>query len=343
MITLAFWMRKGSVEKIRDKFYRDDGNVHLGRGLAFHIAPSNVPVNYAYSMITGLLTGNANIVRIPSKDFPQITIINKAIEQGFKTHPEVKPYICLVRYEKDFEINDYLSSVADVRVIWGGDKTIAEIRKSSLQPRSGEITFADRFSLAVINSDYYLGLDNVDHVAENFYNDTYMTDQNACTSPRLVVWTGNKKAEAKKVFWSTLHKFVRKKYIFRPIQGINKMTSAFLFAVEEPNAKIEPHEDNYIIRIRVPDLKDGLMEYKDNSGYFFEYDCDDILELREICNSKQCQTIGYIGNAEEILPLVRSGIKGIDRIVPVGKTMDFEFIWDGYNLYERLTRIVKVN
>ena len=25
---------------------------------------------------------------------------------------------------------------------------------------------------------------------------------------------------------------------------------------------------------------------------------------------------------------------GIDRVVPMGQTMDFDFIWDGYNLYE---------
>ena len=34
-------------------------------------------------------------------------------------------------------------------------------------------------------------------LAEEFYNDTYLSDQNACTSPRLVVWMGSKKKEAK--------------------------------------------------------------------------------------------------------------------------------------------------
>ena len=80
----------------------------------------------------------------------------------------------------------------------------------------------------------------------------------------------------------------------------------------------------------------------DNSGYFFEYDCKDILELRELCNDTHCQTIGYIGSPESLLPLLQSGIKGVDRVVPVGSTMDFDFIWDGYNLTERLTRTIQI-
>ena len=40
------------------------------------------------------------------------------------------------------------------------------------------------------------------------------------------------------------------------------------------------------------------------------------------------------------LPLIRAGVKGIDRVVPVGMTLDFDLIWDGYNLPALLTRTV---
>ena len=36
--------------------------------------------------------------------------------------------------------------------------------------------------------------------------------------------------------------------------------------------------------------------------------------------------------------LLVSEMSGVDRIVPIGKTMDFDLIWDGYNLYEMMTR-----
>ncbi len=82
------------------------------------------------------------------------------------------------------------------------------------------------------------------------------------------------------------------------------------------------------------------MDYRDNSGYFYEYDCKDIMDIGALCNDKRCQTLSYIGDKALFRPLIESGIKGIDRVVPVGKTMDFDLIWDGYDLTELLTRTV---
>lgn len=344
VVTFAFWIRKSATAKLKEQFDKNDDNIHLGRGIAFHIAPSNVPVNYAYSLATGLLTGNANVVRVPSKDFAQVRIINKAINDTLRMeiHAEIRDYICLVRYDRSREINDLLSAISDTRVIWGGDTTIAELRKSPLGPRASEITFADRYSIAVIDSDCYLERMDKQKTAEDFYNDTYLTDQNACTSPRAVVWMGTQTARAKEEFWKNLHALVQKKYAFQPIQGINKLTSGYLLAAAYEGIKIESSPDNLIVRVRVPEDFNNLMEFKDNSGYFFEYDCGDVLALKNLCDDIRCQTVSYIGDREMFTPLLESGVKGIDRIVPVGQTMDFSFIWDGYDLYERLTRTVSI-
>jgi hypothetical protein len=59
-----------------------------------------------------------------------------------------------------------------------------------------------------------------------------------------------------------------------------------------------------------------------------------------LCKDNRCQTLGYIGDKEMFLPLLISGVKGIDRVVPIGKTMDFDLIWDGYNLPALLTRTI---
>lgn len=343
LVAFAFWIRKSATLKLKGRFCQDNGNIYMGRGVAFHIAPSNVPVNYAYSLATGLLTGNANIVRVPSKNFPQIEIINDVINETLEKHKEIKPYICLVRYERNQMINEMLSLLADVRIVWGGDATIAEIRKSPLSPRAGEITFADRFSIAVIDSEVYMNRENKSRIAEAFYNDTYLTDQNACTSPRIVVWVGSAKEDAKRIFWHEFHELVAKKYVFQSIQGIDKLSKCYLLAAVEGNIKLNERADNLIFRVSILDGLEKIMEFKGNSGYFFEYDCDDILELKELCNDKHCQTVAYLGNKSMLYPLLKSGVKGIDHIVPIGRTMDFDLIWDGYNLFERLVRIIKID
>lgn len=342
VVTFAFWIRSASTVELKKRHGFDDEFIHLGKGTAFHISPSNVPVNFAYSLAAGLLSGNANIVRVPSKDFPQVDIIADALRKAFEEHELFSSYVMLIRYERDKEINDYLSSLCDVRVIWGGDETIAEIRKSQLPPRSTEITFADRYSLAVIDSDYYLTQDNKSGIAKDFYNDTYFTDQNACTSPRLVVWTGKEKSEAKEVFWNELYKLVNDKYVFQNIQGVNKLDRAYMLAVSGVNVSLRRVGDNRLVLASIDKLAGNLMDYRGDSGFFFEYDCDDIADLKVICDNKHCQTIGYIGNKDMLISLVVSGIKGVDRVVPVGKTMDFDLIWDGYDLAGQMSRRVAI-
>lgn len=348
--TLGFWLRKASILKLKERFMTSD-SLLVGRGVAFHIAPSNVAVNYAYSLFTGLLCGNANIVRLPSKDFPQVGIINQAIHTVLadEKYKDIRNGICLVKYERSKEINDRLSALCDVRIIWGGDQTIAEIRKSALPPRATEVTFADRYSLAVIDAEHYLDTENKEKVALAFYNDTYLSEQNACTSPRVIVWMGNRKEEAKEVFWSEVYRLVKDKYPFQSIQGVDKLSQAYLAAAEygaeadcsKGLLRKEISEDNLLVRIRVSRLRDELMNYRGNSGYFYEYDCEDILELKDFCNNTHCQTIGYIGEKEVLFPLLKSGIRGVDRVVPMGHTMDFDLIWDGYNLVSQLTRAVR--
>lgn len=342
VITLGFWLRKPNMLQLKKRFEETKENrFRIGKGTVFHIAPSNVAVNYAYSLFTGLVTGNSNIVRLPTKDFYQVNIINKAIKEMLELKKDMVPYVCLVRYGHNKEINDLLSSLADIRVIWGGDTTIREIRNSALKPRAIEITFADRFSFSIINADMYLECPKKDILAQGFYNDTYLTDQNACTSPKIVVWTGYQKENAKKIFWSELKKIVNDKYFYQNIQGVNKLTSLFMLASSREGVHREAFEDNLSVQVKVDVVDERLIDYTDNSGYFLEYDCEDIMELRALCNEK-CQTVSYYGDKENILSLLNNGIRGIDRIVPIGKTMDFDLIWDGYNLVEQMTRLIAV-
>ena len=56
--------------------------------------------------------------------------------------------------------------------------------------------------------------------------------------------------------------------------------------------------------------------------------------------TKKYQTLSYLGgNGQEIAEWVlQSGVKGIDRIVPMGNTADFTLTWDGYDLINTMSR-----
>ena len=89
VVTFAFWIRKSSILKSAERFA--ENGIRLGKGVVFHIAPSNVPVNFAFSLVSGLITGNANVVRVPSKDFLQIGIIVDAFNVALNDYKNLRP------------------------------------------------------------------------------------------------------------------------------------------------------------------------------------------------------------------------------------------------------------
>lgn len=337
VMSYAFWIRKMSLLKEKENY----PNVfqRVGRGVAFHIAPSNVPINFAVSFTSALLAGNACIVRVSNKDFVQVDIVVEALRRLYSEQfPDMEKYLCLIRYEHSEETTQTLSDLCDVRIIWGGNRTIEIIRKATLPPRAIELSFADRHSLAVIDADEYLKANSL-QVAKDFYTDTYYTDQNACSSPRVVIWRGDNVKKAQEKFWAALLEEVKRQYEFQPILASDKLNSLCKFATNHVAKK--QGKDNLIYRIQVPELYEDLMEYKTGGGYFFEYSTNNMEDMVPLLN-KSCQTISYYGiNPEEIRSVVyNNGVKGVDRIVPMGHTMDLTFIWDGYSMIETMSRIV---
>ena len=345
--TFSFFCRKANILQLKKKFDRDD-EVKLGRGVIFHIAPSNVPVNFAYSLIVGLLSGNSNIVRIPTKNYDQVEIIIDAInslaEKGDYGH--ISARIVLVSYNRSHIATKHFSSICDVRIVWGGDETIRQIREYALQPRAFDITFADRYSICLINAESFADESEPDKIASGFFNDTYLFDQNACTSPHLVLWVGSGEqvGKAQQLFWGSLKNIVDANYNVQPVIAVDKLTSFFNQAIHMQNISLVNNSDNLLWRVTLNELSSDIDDFRCNSGYFSEYHVKNIEELSSVINKKY-QTLAYYGFSKEYLAGLIDQLKpvGIDRIVPIGRTTDFSLIWDGYNLINTLSRIIEIN
>ena len=343
VVTFAFFCRRGNLMKLREQYQSLISNVQcqirLGRGLIFHIAPSNVPVNFAYSVVAGLLAGNTNVVRVSQKQFPQVDIIVKHMREiGLKR-------LAVVRYPHESNANEVFSAMSDVRVIWGGDATIATIRQNAIPPRAFDICFADRYSLAAINADKMCDESMYDvckGLAEKFYNDTYLFDQNACSAPHLVVWTGNHVEEAKKLFWDAVQHVTEQKYQFQDVMAVDKLTALYKQACAMPTHE-EETKNNILRRVEIDALPQDIDSFRCAGGYFTEYTAQSLDEIAPIVNEKY-QTLAYYGfTQQELADFVRRNrLSGIDRIVPFGETTAFSLTWDGMNLIERMSRIISV-
>ncbi len=346
VVTFAFFCRKANIRKLKSKFDLNSVTT-LGRGLIFHIAPSNVPVNFAYSLVSGILSGNTNIVRVPSLNYEQVDIICDAINKlndGNIFRPFSKTF-ALVRYDRSSSATAYFSAICDVRIIWGGDTTIEQIRANKLPARAFDVTFADRYSLCAINADEYILEKAPEKIALSFYNDTYLFDQNGCTAPHLVIWLGSDEnvKNAKKIFWHSIHELVKLRYKVQSVIAVDKLTSLYDQSINLKNIKRTATEDNLLWRIELQDLPENIDMFRCNSGYFSEYHAASLSEISKIINRKY-QTLAYYGIEKSTLSDFIKNKKpgGIDRIVPIGKTTDFSLIWDGFNLIETLTRKIEV-
>ena len=125
LITFGFWQ-----EIEYNKIKKDYKLTKVSRGIVLHICPSNVPMNFAFSMVFGLLSGNSNIIRLPSIEYQQVkefcNIIKKIIK--IKKFSFIKNKLCLISYKKSDEISSALSKLSDARMLWGGDETIQNLR-----------------------------------------------------------------------------------------------------------------------------------------------------------------------------------------------------------------------
>lgn len=344
LATLCFWLRKRHLETYVQA--RDMDN-RSGLGLAFHIAPNNVPLNFFYSYAIGLLAGNSNIVRLPSTDFEQITPLLETVNRLFNKpeYGEVYRRSLFIRYDSDLDLTRYLSKVCQARVIWGGDETVNKIRSLTTSPRTVDIPFANRYSLALLDGDAVakLNADEIKRLCEYFYNDAYQMDQRACSSPALLCWLNDSEHQGKQRFWLTLADIVAHRYSLIHSQAVEKYTHLVKLLADHPNLEPQNIKNNHIYRLYSKELTSQLFALKGDSGFFIETNLDDVTELFSKLD-QQIQTVCYFGIEPQALAdqLIASGCLGVDRIVPIGQALDFDFVWDGMDLINSLSRIITV-
>lgn len=344
LMAFAFFCRKANLVKLRDKFYTTNLK-RLGLGILFHITPSNIPTNFAYSLLFGLINGNSNIVKVPSKEFPQVDLICKHINKVIKKYSKIKNMINIIRYDKHEMVTKKISLLCDCRIIWGGDKSIQKIREHPIQPKSLDLTFADRYSFCIIDIDKLkkISKEKFQRLVKDFYNDTFAVDQNACSSPHLVLWKGKKNEKIKKFFWESLNNLVKEKYELNHTAAVDKYLDLCKTVLTEKKIKKFERYSNNIYTVDFKKLPKNLDNYRGKWGYFYQFDIKKINEIKEFIN-KKFQTLTYFGFSKEELSdfMIKNKIDGIDRVVPVGQSLDINFYWDGYDINKILSRIVDI-
>jgi hypothetical protein len=345
LIAFAYWIRSSNLDAAVERYSVESNRT--GYGMCLHIAPSNVPLNFAYSLVCSLLAGNRNIVRVPSRRFPQVDFLLGRIRKILSSEEfqVVAHAICVIRYEKNDLITKELLDLSNLKVVWGGDNTVSQIRSIPTPAHCKEVVFPDRKSISIIDECSLVNLNENEilKLAERFYIDAYLFDQNACSSPRILFWISNpNNSLGKDRFWNALSTVANSRYLLEPGNLILKFTELAKIVADSDVKKVEGGPGELLSRFDYSSKGGSLSsELTNRFGTFFEQELANLDELAPLLD-QGIQTVTYFGIEPTTLLnfVVRHKLKGVDRIVPVGKALDFDFIWDGYDLPRTLSRIV---
>tara|TARA_B100001769_G_C21912355_1_gene492262 strand:- start:88 stop:741 length:654 start_codon:yes stop_codon:yes gene_type:complete len=208
-----------------------------------------------------------------------------------------------------------------------------------------DIFFRDRYSISVLNADNIIKINNDDFrkLINNFYNDTMIYDQNACTAPHIIYWFGSSIKKAKNKFWNEFSLLVNNKYKLDLFQVYDKYKIINEYLVNEPYAERVDVHNKIIYTIQLKKIPKEVQSFRGRWGVFLEVNSRSLNKLKSIID-ENLQTATYFGFNKKIFDkyLKSNKINGIDRIVPVGQSLNMSLKWDGYDLMKILTRYVEI-
>jgi hypothetical protein len=348
LITFGYWCRPSNINRL--KSYYDDIDIRLGLGLAFHVAPSNVPMNFAFSFIFSLLAGNSNIVRIPSRGFDQIRIFLEIFNDTAKDYPDIYLGTVFLNYDSaDQYLTKFFSENSDARIIWGGDESVIAIKCMPSKERAVDVIFSDRYSGSIIDVVALSLLNEKEYkrFVHNIFNDIFLMDQNACSSPRVFFWLGGSTRSFTKIqkkLWADVSVYSQQHYSIQPSQVISKFNNACIHSIQSETSNKIKFNNGYLFTQDISNNLPKLDSFKINSGYVLEKRIKNLTELTPFID-KKFQTLSYFGvSKSELKQFIKTQKPaGIDRIIPIGSALDIGIIWDGYDLVRTLSRIIQIS
>ncbi len=312
------------------------------RGVVFHLPPQNVETVFLYSWLISFLAGNANVTRLPTDlgaDMEALLdmFIAALAETGDRSQ-------FFVRYPVSEQTNREISASSDARVVWGGDAKVEAFSHLPLRKGGKSIWFGDRRSLALVDGSAVAGLDAAGRreLAGRLHNDIFVFDQMACSSPQRLYVVGDRAAHANAL--TAFMKDLSDEAIARgslPASGhaIQKMVSSMGLAARGRVDQVTRYSNalTTVVAKRVD-------EYVVVGGGFLEIAFVPSLQAIHASLTEGTQTAVHFGFSSEALDAFARALPPycLTRIVPIGQALNFDVVWDGYDLMTELTSLLRI-
>lgn len=341
LVSLGFFLRRSETSRMTPP--KSDRYIAVPKGLLFHVPPANVDTIFVYSWAISLLCGNANVIRVSDRSGPAartvLSIIRELFDAKFSDLAKSQLFLEIPR---DDDFFNFISSTCDLRILWGGDLAINELRKHSLDAKATDITFPDRSSFSCIDSRALVLLNRSDlnSLIEKFATDVWWFDQAACSSPKMIFWVGSveENEKSRQIFLSALSSYLEDADLGGdPAMSVERLSRLIQVAMAE-----ESYLDFSFKRIAIAQTSSNPRGWL-GTGSFIEIKVSSLDEVAPYVR-KRDQTLTYFGfQRDQFLTLIsKIDSNGIDRIVPIGEALSFNSIWDGYDLHETFIRKISI-
>lgn len=335
---LGFWMRPTHLNQLANYLKK---RRPLGR--IWHMAPANVDLMFMYPVVLSLLAGNENAVRISTRTYntlmPLFDLLN---HQPFNAYlAPIKQALTIFTCDYDASCLKQLAQSSAMRFCWGSQASIQAIR--STWPMQGiDLAFGHKHALALIKSAAVTHT-QLPTLIERFVRDSFTFSQQACTSPKTVIWLGQV-AEIQQIqplFWQGVKTYLTQKASHLKTSSMRRLASLQQLAVQaETKTPIIWNET--LARVPIQCLDAQQESIHQGEGLFFEMQ---IQHLDELCHQLQPwhQTLTFFGLPRNTLVswAQTKAVWGLDRIEEMGQALVFSHIWDGLSLLELMSRQIR--
>lgn len=349
LITFGYFIRPANIEGYFSNRQNSVNFTATGVGTALHVAPSNIPINFAFSWLFGFIAGCKNLVRLPSAQSAQIRLFLEAFESvsSLPEFSEIKKTNYFFRSERESAILDGLVPLVDALLVWGGDSTVEYFRALVKSPNVRQIFFPSRQSSMIVNASGVLEVlesqTQMDFL-RSLYNDTFLTDCNACSSPSKIFFVGDESdcTKASSLLFSKLNEYLITGDQSIPI--VPRMMDSLASMESSPDwGQAHAHG----LSIREFRFKDGQTSLKRplRFGAFFVKNLTAVEQVTSHL-SKDEQTIIHWGFSEvEVSDLGHRlclGGTNATRLVPLGSALEMGFFWEGRDNPASLVKYIEV-
>jgi hypothetical protein len=319
------------------------------RGVITHWLAGNVPVLGMISLVQGIISKNANVIKLSKENGLVLPFMAAEIaKHEFKSDKISIKGIdilksCLFVYcdKDDHDAQNTLSVYSDVRVAWGGREAVESVMSLPRKYGTDDVIFGPKYSFALVGRDSF-DSSELEDMAYRLALDTSIFEQQGCNSPHTV--------------------FIEKGGHTSPLEFAKALEKAMDKVLKRiPKNPVSADEAYNIVNIRNEYSFTGqvfsskgtewTVIYSEDKGLadacysrvIFVRPVDDKNEILEYIEPKKHQTMGICIEEYEKLEFSKKATqKGIERVTELGKMSSFDYPWDGMFPINRFLRWVSV-